>query len=259
MMDYTPQKRCIQCGQEFPLTRDFFHINRANKDGFKSRCKPCESAHTGHVHTPREKLPEGIKRCTRCKELKPGTREFFTAHPNMRDGLQSTCKACRAAIVSAEQMRNRSKRNAYVRHHYAENNDVGRATSRRKSHKRRAAEFNLPATLTEREWQVCLRYWNSCCAYCGNPPGLLREFQITRDHWIPVTDLRPDNPGYVETNIVPACRTCNNSKNNREPIEWLRWKFGTRKAKQIALRILAYFASLSVQSSEHIVEDVGGT
>lgn len=244
MDDHIPEKRCIQCGNYFPRTREFFHINRANKDGFKSRCKPCESAHTGHIYTPREKLPDGLKRCTRCKQLKEATREYFSPNRHMRDGLAGICKICNAKKSNEEQRRNRSKRNDYLRRKYHKDIDQGRTISRERNHKRRAKTNNLPHTFTERDWQRCLVYWDSRCAYCGNPPGLIKELEITRDHWIPVTDPRADNPGYVPANIVPACRYCNNSKNNREPIEWLTWKFGKRKAAQIAARIQAYFASL---------------
>lgn len=38
--------------------------------------------------------------CTRCKTDKPGTAEFFPLHNKKRNGLDSWCRACRAAYRS---------------------------------------------------------------------------------------------------------------------------------------------------------------
>lgn len=35
--------------------------------------------------------------CTRCRQEKPGTPEFFPPHNKKRNGLDSWCRACRAA------------------------------------------------------------------------------------------------------------------------------------------------------------------
>ena len=51
------------------------------------------------------------------------------------------------------------------------------------------------------------------CAYCGAP-------EQTVDHLFPLSDdlLAAD----ALCNIVPACRRCNCSKNNRHPVQWYR-------------------------------------
>lgn len=119
--------------------------------------------------------------------------------------------------------------------------------SRLKGHIRRARIKGLPSTLTVDNWERALEYFKGCCAVCGRPAGLWHT--ISQDHWIPLSN--PSCPGTVPENIVPLCNAkkdghdgCNNSKNNQEPIAWLNWKFGPRKAKRILARIQAYFDSL---------------
>ena len=51
------------------------------------------------------------------------------------------------------------------------------------------------------------------CAYCGRK---LKPRQQTRDHVIPVSRGGSNDP----SNIVIACESCNNFKDNRTPQEW---------------------------------------
>jgi len=105
----------------------------------------------------------------------------------------------------------------------------------------------LPNTLTDAEWQNALNYFNGCCAVCGRQLNdMFGQFRAAKDHWIPLQHGK-DNPGTVVKNIVPLCHGvggCNNRKYISMPNEWLKRKFGRRKAKQIAARVQAYFDSL---------------
>lgn len=101
---------------------------------------------------------------------------------------------------------------------------------------RHVAELKgLPADFTPEQWQECLNWFNGCCAYCGAQQSLL-DGVLHQDHYISKT-LRG---GYTATNIVPACKTCNVSKKNRHPEEWVKWKF-PREAKKILARVVSYF------------------
>ena len=56
-------KTCSTCKQEFPLTRENFHVNNSTVDGFKSRCKDCENEYKRNhpwerKYTPLSKLPK---------------------------------------------------------------------------------------------------------------------------------------------------------------------------------------------------------
>src|SRR5690606_3096376 len=117
-----------------------------------------------------------------------------------------------------------------------QNPEKKRALSQRYLAHKRA----LPALFTGDDWQRALDHFNGCCAYCSDPPGLWNR--LTAEHYIPVTS--PECPGTVPTNIVPACQSCNSSKNNTPPEAWLRRKFGRKRAAAIKADIERYFALL---------------
>lgn len=67
---------------------------------------------------------------------------------------------------------------------------------------------------SHQEWKECVIFFGGECAYCG---GTTRKGQrLTRDH------LEPISKGgrTVQSNIVPACATCNSSKGAEEFKEW---------------------------------------
>lgn len=59
------------------------------------------------------------KTCTKCKECKPATAEFFHAYKRSPDGRRAVCKICRAA----ENLANNAEVTAKKRAHYAENRE----------------------------------------------------------------------------------------------------------------------------------------
>lgn len=40
------RKKCSKCGEEFPATREFFHVNKRAKYGVESMCKLCKNEYT---------------------------------------------------------------------------------------------------------------------------------------------------------------------------------------------------------------------
>ena len=78
--------------------------------------------------------------------------------------------------------------------------------------RRRARTRNLPATLTQQEWEELLETYNHSCAYCGTPESALRK-KLHQEHVIPVVQ----GGGYTKDNIVPACSHCNHTKSGRTP------------------------------------------
>lgn len=41
-------------------------------------------------------IPEGMKKCTKCGEIKPATAEYFNRDRTKKDGVGSWCKECRS-------------------------------------------------------------------------------------------------------------------------------------------------------------------
>ena len=68
--------------------------------------------------------------------------------------------------------------------------------------------------LSHQEWKEAVIFFGGACAYCGGTPR--RNQRLTRDHLEPVS-----NGGLTEYgNIIPACKSCNSSKNAKDVIEW---------------------------------------
>lgn len=256
----TPTKRCRTCGQEFPATPDFFY-RTGWKDYLVSDCKRCyclsrpsKPRPSKKGQKPRYKPPiiDGKKQCTVCKEWK-----FLDEFSLKKDSdYRSNCKACGRIKTANWRANNRERHRAYSRQYAEDHQDEVREKNRYRIRKyyqdgfgrlvkqrRKARKKELLDTLTPRDWQHALDYFNGCCAACGKPPGLWH--MIVPDHWIPLASH--DCPGTIPQNIVPLCHGqdgCNNAKRDKKPEQWLTEQFGKRKAQEILKKIKAYFVSL---------------
>lgn len=225
-----------------------------------------------------------LKRCKTCGIEKPATPEYFYRDHTLISGLAPHCKECvkirqRKYNMSERAIswrnNNRERFNEYQREYQREhreeiqerqrqrridNPEINREKVRlwRKAHpeydlkknrKRRAKQYSLPFNFSDADESFAVEYFYGCCAVCGRPLNdLFGEHSLAMDHWIPLSDPRPDNPGTVAWNMVPLCHGidgCNNSKFNCDPVEWIERKFGKRKARQIIARIEAYFAEVT--------------
>lgn len=143
-------------------------------------------------------------------------------------------RARRLTLKREWQARNKNRLRQQARLWRAENPARNAATQ----HRWRARRRGLPDTLTGAEWQAALNYFGGRCAYCN------REGDLSQDHFIALSD--PECPGTVGWNILPACLSCNSSKKNLPPKQWLRCKFG-KQAEEIEQRIRAYFERIERQ------------
>lgn len=91
------EQKCRKCNRVLPLTTQYFYKQKANKSGFKYQCKEC-LGRKFNIHVDKSDVPDGHKRCARCKEIKPLSKEFFHISPKHKnsDGFKSTCKTCRS-------------------------------------------------------------------------------------------------------------------------------------------------------------------
>jgi hypothetical protein len=239
-----PTKPCKICKQEFPATTEYFHRQSGGKYGLHSMCKPCRAIHRRdierrHYHKHRD------KKLAYSKSYALEHHEAVLEYSHVYN------------IVHAEEKRE------YMRNYFVPDKpfrlERKRANSRKfsKAHpdrvlanrnRHRARKLELPSSFTNEDWQQALEYFGGCCAVCGRPPDFWRY--LAQDHFIPLSDPRPDNPGTVAWNIIPLCHSrsgapvgdigCNLSKGNKNPEIWLISKFGKRKAKAILKRISEY-------------------
>lgn len=114
----------------------------------------------------------------------------------------------------ARYLKERDRRISYAKAYALDNPWVGQATKR----KRRAlVRANGSFSFTSADWKRCVDIADSRCFYCDEQ-GLM-----TMDHVVPVTRGGTHGAG----NIVPACISCNASKNNNFISEW---KFRKRRS-----------------------------
>ena len=77
---------------------------------------------------------------------------------------------------------------------------------------KRRGESNL--NYTHQEWKETVIFFGGECAYCGRT--MKKGERLTRDHLVPVAE----GGATTQSNVVPACRSCNSSKGKSEWHEW---------------------------------------
>ena len=86
----------------------------------------------------------------------------------------------------------------------------GKIDSAKKFAQKRRHEKREDFALTDDEWVQTVTYFDGCCAYCGSAA------KLTYDHFIPFSKGGP----FTQSNIIPACGSCNSSKNDNDFEEW---------------------------------------
>jgi hypothetical protein len=112
------------------------------------------------------------------------------------------------AIKRRWKMKNRDKQKACDRRWRVENPDKSNDITRRRRARLRANNASALCRMTFQARQKRFLLWRNSCAYCG------AKHDLTVDHVLAIKHHGLDEP----SNIVPACRICNSSKND-SPIE----------------------------------------
>jgi len=80
----------------------------------------------------------------------------------------------------------------------------------RKVQQKRRHEKRGDFSLSVEEWEDVKKYFDYECAYCG------KDAKLTYDHFHPFSK----GGDFMKGNIIPACHSCNSSKNNKDFNEW---------------------------------------
>jgi len=187
------------------------------------------------------------KQCSKCKELK--NLDEFCKNRSRKDGLEYWCRECKHIRMKGYRERPEIKeRDEEYQKEYRQTergkevnrNGVRRYTERfpervkesdRKSKqkypekmrikngRRRARKLNAEGSHTVEEWVDKKKEYNYRCFYCGiHENALCRKYKdkkwwkLTEDH---LKALSKKGSNYIG-NIVPACISCNASKNNKD-------------------------------------------
>lgn len=280
MMTSPPMKRCTKCGVEYPATAEYFFSDKTKADGLYSSCKPCRTKYKAanririnqykrehrarnieefrqderdyySKHRDRIRVYMRDRRNSQIDEFRQSERDYF--HKN-KDRINRNSRERRAKDRDAVNKKNKEYRDkdresyrASQRKHYANFRERNLARSRdyalrnaprmrviKQRHKTR--KRNLPDTFTHTDWERAGQYFGGCCAYCG------QQKKLSMEHYIPLSD--PNCPGTVPFNILPACHSCNSSKQDTPLEMWLKRRFSEDQAANISLNIEQYFAWL---------------
>lgn len=154
---------------------------------------------------PLVKTISGWKQCTKCLAFKPLNE--FPNDPRTADKCCSNCKTCKGRSELEWRKRNRERLAEKARARFANNPHTKAAGAVRRS-RYRARIRKVESDFTVIQWQAIKDAYNHRCAYCGEKKPL------TQDHVIPISKGGP----HVASNIVPACKSCNSRKQDREPL-----------------------------------------
>lgn len=163
---------CNGC-EKFLPPNDFNRYAKA-KSGRNSRCKLCVKKAYRSTSKPKEKLPQGMKRCTKCEEIKP-----FPEYHKYKNTHRARCKKCR-----------------YKGSVPYENRNIPRTQFT--SYKCGARNRNILFKLTLLEFNSIT---SRPCTYCGSSKS-----PCTNGMGV---DRVNNSKGYTLTNSVSCCTICN--------------------------------------------------
>lgn len=202
-------KHCTKCFEVMPMNNKHFDIRRSTKSGLFSECKGCRKDH----------------RINNIEEYKKRDSNYYKKNKKQRSNYHKQYRIKnreRLRTYNKEyHMNNKDKINVQQRCYYRMNK--GKWSTYRRDNRdqynlneqrRRTLKRSLISTFTLKQWQQCLTHFNHQCAYCGH------NDKLEQDHFIPVSK----GGHYTANNIIPACRSCNASKNNKIMQDWFIWR-----------------------------------
>lgn len=251
-------KRCTICRRELPKTTEFFYIRTDGR--VYPYCRDCQRdkrAKYYQVHKEQEasnarnyyERTADTRRAYSRKYYQEHRSESLTYASKYRERNKQIQKEKWLAKYygNVEESRKKSRmQNAMRKDHLREYRIKNKERYRIHKQNRRAKEKLLKNDFSVADWRHAVEYFDGCCAVCGRQlRDLLGTHTAAADHWIPLS--APNCPGTTKSNMLPLCHGelgCNNSKHDRDPIDWLVEKYGKRRAREILKRIQAYFDSL---------------
>ena len=202
-------KHCSKCFEVLPENKKNFVSNKNRKSGLESQCKGCRRDYkqkrkekdNSLYRKWRRKNEEEIKEYERIyrEQNKEKIAEYnFLYYRENKEKIKKRY----AKYYQQNKKRYRKQHAKYAK----ENPELFRRYRQERKHRIKSLKY----TLTKSQWECTLKNFNHQCAYCGSTESLEQE------HVIPVSR----GGHYTPDNIIPACRSCNASKNNKIMQDW---------------------------------------
>lgn len=191
----------------------------------KCRCEVCRAAKSARDRKYR--LSKGEELLAKKREYHQANRDYLNAKSAeyRRLNPEKVKAGIKAAEAKKPEKYREMKRNKQARLRAAWSEEqreaarrYGAEYDRRNPQRKRDGEARRRARkngadvreFTDQQWRRMVDRYRGCCHYCGD------HTTLTQDHVIPLFRGGRHSTG----NIVPACGTCNSSKNDRLIVEW---------------------------------------
>jgi 5-methylcytosine-specific restriction endonuclease McrA len=255
-------KICSKCKRELPRTEGYFYKKKGSKDGYRNDCKECSNKRNkeNYYKSWNERQSKNKKYAQLHKdeiakyqsnyqsENKEQLGEYHKKYSvEYRAKNKETLKNNWARYYSANKEKvlkyhSEHYKNPKIKNSHREWLKEWRKTNADKTQvyklKRRTLAKDLPSSLTSDDWTKCKKFFNNKCAYCGTTK------ELTLDHFIAVSK----GGGLSKSNAIPACRSCNSSKQDKDFFAWFfKQKFYSKRREQKILKYLNYDAKTQYQ------------
>ena len=195
-------KHCSKCFEVLPENGEYFYKQKKGKNGFGSECKQCRKSYMRWHHKKNKEKYNQLRKERYQKNKKRETAQVYAYREKNKKKIKE--------YWAHYYQRNKEQYKSHNKRYREENPGKFKEYSRRRNHRRRQAELGAKFNFSAEEWQQCLAHFNHQCAYCGSKESLEQE------HVVPVSV----GGHYTADNIIPACKSCNSSKNNKIMQDW---------------------------------------
>ena len=222
-------KQCRICEVVKPLSK--FHKNTNYTGGHMNTCADCRNASR---RQPKEILPEGFARCTRCLQIK-ASGEFPVRLYRKKNGLASWCRQC-----------NRD---------FTKENPLNTILNSSRHTDKSKGMYNDQKFITFSFLMQLYSHQKGCCWYCGRT--LVYGLEVHRyQHPDGLTIERKDNKlGHNQDNVVFACHRCNFERCDRYTFDEFVELINQRRKAQLDAHLVAQqLSKLTIEPNKITLE-----
>lgn len=243
-------KTCTKCKNSYPETNEYFHKRKNGKNGLNSMCKKCNNEIKNKwAKDNKEKVKQSKSKWREENKsyLNEKNKEYYQENIEAIKEYRRLNKEKKNEADRLYRKNNKDKIKKYLeknKEHIKERNRIYRKENREiiniQKQIRRARLNKSKADLTIDEWEQIKGDFGYKCAYCGmTEKEHIKKFneQLHQEHFIPLSE----GGEYTRNNIIPACKSCNSRKYNKNYFDWYKeCEFYDKERNDFILKYLGY-------------------
>ena len=203
-------KTCFTCGKSLPATPEYFNRDSQKSDGFRPSCKECRSAKRKERYANDEELR--INNRKRAAEWVAGNleRHKTNGRQNYLKNRERRIEYARRWCKDNPEKYSENIKRRWLREKY---DPVAIQKRNARTRNRRARIKGNGGSHTADDIQERIEEQGYMCFYCSYP--LEDDYHV--DHYYPLSKGGSNGA----ENIVIACPSCNKSKSDKDPHEFM--------------------------------------